>query len=150
MPKDSDITAMEQLCQLLEPLSKLTDALASETRVTLSAIKPVMDHVFHDILVEKDEDSALTKEMKRVMTEDLNKRYTEKAKTVMHMACFIDPRFKSSFLDEPQAAVINNCVQEEALKLTPAQVREEPQSTSSTSTTNNPPTAEGKGLAGLL
>ncbi|XP_051800213.1 E3 SUMO-protein ligase ZBED1-like [Acanthochromis polyacanthus] len=33
MPKDADISVMEQLCQLLEPLSKLTDALASETHV---------------------------------------------------------------------------------------------------------------------
>jgi hypothetical protein len=67
----------------------------------------------------------------------------------MHMVCFVDPRFKMSFLDEPEAAKIDtdSCVQE-ALKLAAAQVREEPQSTSSTST----PTvaSEGKGLAGLL
>jgi len=56
MPKDSHITVIEQLCQLLEPMSKLTDALASETRVTLSAIKPVLDHISCDVLVEKDED----------------------------------------------------------------------------------------------
>lgn len=151
MPKDADISVMEQLCQLLEPLSKFTDALSSETRVTLSAIKPVLDHITHDVLVEKDEDSSLTKEMKRVMSEDLNKRYTEKAKRVMHMACFIDPRFKMSFLDEPEAAIVDNFVQEDLKLVVPVQVREEPQSTSSSSATNIPTVAsEGKGLAGLL
>ena len=151
MPKDADISVMEQLCQLLEPLSKLTDALSSETRVTLSAIKPVLDHITCDVLVEKDEDPILTKEMKRVMREDLNHRYREKAKRIMHIACFIDPRFKSSFLDEPEAATVDSCVREEALKLAPVQVREEPQSTSSTSTTNTTTAAsERKGLAGLL
>eukprot|EP00063_Salmo_salar_P049540 XP_014024375.1 PREDICTED: rhophilin-1-like isoform X4 [Salmo salar] len=58
-------TIMEQLCQLLEPLSKFTDALASETRVTLSAIKPVLDHITRDVLVEKDTEPSLAKEMKR-------------------------------------------------------------------------------------
>ncbi len=145
MPKDTDITVMEQLCQLLDPLSKFTDALCSETRVTLSAIKPVLDHITGDVLEENDEDPALTKQMKRAMREDLNNRYTEKAKGVMQMACFIDPRFKTNFLDDPVDDVVDSCVQE-ALKLTPVQVRQEPQSTSSTSTA----ASGGKGLAGLL
>lgn len=132
------------MCQLFEPLSKFTDALASETRVTLSAIKPVLDHITCEVLVENNNDPSLTKEMKRVMREDLNSRYTERAKNVMKMACFIDPRFKMSFLDEPEPAIVDRCVQE-TLKLTPAQTVEEPQSSS------DPPVAsEGKGLAGLL
>lgn len=49
MPKDSDITVMEQRCELLVPLSQFTDALASETRVTLSAIKPVLEHIKTEI-----------------------------------------------------------------------------------------------------
>ncbi|XP_064877113.1 E3 SUMO-protein ligase ZBED1 [Oncorhynchus nerka] len=133
MHKDADISVMECTC----------------LRDTRAAIKPVLDHITRDVLVEKDTEPSLTKEIKRVMRKDLN-RYTEKAKRVMYMACFIDPRFKISFLDEPEAAKVDtdSCVQE-ALKLAAAQVRDEPQSTSSTSTT---PTAasEGKGLAGLL
>ncbi|CAM4597903.1 unnamed protein product [Leuciscus chuanchicus] len=115
---------MEQLCLLLEPLSKLTDALASETRVTLSAIKPVLDHMNSDVLVEKDTDTSLTKEMKKLKREDLKNRYSEKAKRVMNMACFTDPRFKRSSLDESEASKIEtDCVQE-AVKLA-EQVRDE-------------------------
>ena len=56
---------------------------------------------------------SLNKEMNRVMSEDINNRYTEKAKRVMHMACFIDPRFKRSLLDAPEAAQVDtdSCVQ---------------------------------------
>ena len=56
---------------------------------------------------------------------EVNNRYTEKAKRVMHMACFIDPRFKRHFLDEPEAVKVDtdSCVQG-ALKLVATQVRE--------------------------
>jgi hypothetical protein len=72
-----------------------------------------------DILEENDEDPAwpLTKQMKQVIREDPNKRYTEKAKGVMQMACFNDPRFKTNFLDDPVDDVVDSCVQA-ALKLT--------------------------------
>lgn len=142
MPKDADISVMEQMGQLFEPLGKFTDALASETRVTLSAIKPVLDHITCEILVEHNDDPSLTKEMKRVMREDLNSRYTERAKNVMKMVCIIDPRFKISFLYEPEPAIVDRCVQE-ALKLTPAQTGEEPQSSS------DPPQWHQRGKAWL-
>lgn len=142
MPKDADISVMEQMGQLFEPLGKFTDALASETRVTLSAIKPVLDHITCEILVEHNDDPSLTKEIKRVMREDLNSRYTERAKNVMKMVCFIDPRFKISFLYEPEPAIVDRCVQE-ALKLTPAQTGEEPQSSS------DPPQWHQRGKAWL-
>ena len=43
------------------------------------------------------------------MREDLNNRYTEKAKTVIQMACFIDPRFETSFLGVPKSATVDCC-----------------------------------------
>lgn len=125
MPKDTNIVAMEQLFQLLDPLSKFTNSLSAETRVTLSAIKPILHHIICDVLEENEEDPSLTKPMKRAMRGDLNNQYTEKAKDVMHMACFIDPRFKTNFLDAPVVDVVDSCVQE-TLKLTPVQVRQEP------------------------
>lgn len=84
MPKDTEIIVMEQLCQLLELLSKLMDALASETRVTLSAIKPVLDHINCDVLVERDTDTSLTKEIKSLMREDLKNRYRESKENHEH------------------------------------------------------------------
>ncbi|XP_064819035.1 phosphatidylinositol transfer protein alpha isoform-like [Oncorhynchus masou masou] len=44
----------KMLERFLRQQQPFTDALASETRVTLSAIKPVLDHITRDVLVEKD------------------------------------------------------------------------------------------------
>lgn len=51
MPKDADI---EQVLQILQPLSAFTDALASESRVSLSALRPVLSHIISDILEVKN------------------------------------------------------------------------------------------------
>ncbi|KAK7901209.1 hypothetical protein WMY93_017978 [Mugilogobius chulae] len=55
----------EQVHQLLQPLNELTDVMSSEKQVTLSSLKPVFEHIDKRILNEKEEDSALTKQMKK-------------------------------------------------------------------------------------
>nr|XP_017213371.1 zinc finger BED domain-containing protein 1-like [Danio rerio] len=115
MPKDADIAVIEQVLQILQPLSVFTDALASESRVSLSALWPVLSHIISDILEVKNEDSALTIDLKRVMKSDLESRYSVDAKKVMDLTSFIDPRFKGSFSDDLDATV--NCCIEEASKL---------------------------------
>ncbi|KAI2646950.1 E3 SUMO-protein ligase ZBED1 [Labeo rohita] len=52
MPKDSDVRTLEMVCQPLGPLNDFTDLLASETKTTLSSLKPVMEHIT-GILEEK-------------------------------------------------------------------------------------------------
>lgn len=74
MPKESDITVMEQVCELLGPLRYFTDGLASETRVTLSALKPFLVHIKTEILGESNDDTALISQMKKMMREDLERR----------------------------------------------------------------------------
>lgn len=44
MPKEADITVMEQVCDVLRPLSQFTDALAAETRVTLSTLQCCIEY----------------------------------------------------------------------------------------------------------
>ena len=152
MPKDSHIRVIEQVSQLLEPLSDFTDALASEKRVTLSAIIPVMGHITGDILADKDGDSNLMSEMKKSIRDDLQARYTDNAIRAMRMACLIDPRFKKNFLEEPIAATtMNNCVKE-AVRISEQLPGEYHENTSSdspspTSITQKP---GDKSLAGLL
>ena len=114
MPKDQHITVMEQVCDLLRPLNVFTDALASEKRVTLSAIKPVLVHIKSQILQPADGDQPLVREMKSLMRSDLDTRYSEEAERVMDIACFLDPRFKGDFAEDLDGT-INSCV-DEALK----------------------------------
>ncbi|KAI7811508.1 putative zinc finger BED domain-containing protein 1-like [Triplophysa rosa] len=150
MPKDADIAVIEQVLKILEPLSAFTDALASESRVSLSALKPVLSHIISDILDVKNEDSALTKDLKRLMKSDLESRYTDDAKKVMDLISFVDPRFKGSFSEDLEATV-NFCT-EEASKLTFQTVSEGLAQTEQTSTASPIPTSENQqqSLATLL
>ncbi|XP_068122242.1 E3 SUMO-protein ligase ZBED1-like [Hyperolius riggenbachi] len=161
MPKDSDIATLENVNKILQPLHELTDALASEKRVTLSSLTPILEHIGNEILKEQTEDSILTSQMKTIMREDLLEgRYTESMQRVLHISCLLDPRFKRSFcknLDDTVEACI-----EEAENLAPmshsleestpvnegAEGTESRSTTSSTSTTTT--TKKEKGLSGLL
>lgn len=116
MPKDADIAVIEQVLKILDPLSAFTDALASERRVSLSALKPVLCHIISEILDVKNEDGALTKDLKMIIKTDLESRYTDYAKKVVDLISFVDPRFKGSFSDDIEATV-HFCT-EEASKLT--------------------------------
>lgn len=118
MPKDSDIANLENVNKLLQPLYDLTDALASEKRVTLSSLTPVLEHI-SCILTEQAEDNILTRQMKQEMREDLLEgRYTERMERVLHISCFVDPRFKGSFCKN-LADTVEACV-EEAVNLAAA------------------------------
>jgi len=75
----------------------------------------VLSHIISDILEVKNEDSALTKDLKRVMKSDLESRYTADAKKVMDLTSFVDPQVKGSFSDDLDTTA--TCCIEEALKL---------------------------------
>lgn len=86
-------------------------ALASEKKVTLSSLTPVLEHIGSEILSEQAEDNSLIRQMKQVMTEDLQGRYTEQVKRVLQIASFVDARFKGSFCKNPDDT-IEACVEE--------------------------------------
>lgn len=155
MPKDSDITVMEKTCDLLGQLHQFTDGLASETRVTLSALKPFLDHIQTEILNVCEEDGSLVREMKRMMKEDLDSRYSEDVERMIDLACFLDPRFKGQFSEDLENT-ISVCV-EEALKLvwaTPVRFRqehlEEPSQTQPTASARTAESHKTPSLTGLL
>lgn len=87
MPKDSDITVLEKVSQLICPLHDFTDVLASEKQVTLSSLKPALEHINNEILQDQEEDCTLTKQMKHVIQEDLlmQLRYTEEMNCTEHV-----------------------------------------------------------------
>jgi hypothetical protein len=117
MPKEHHVTTLEKLRQLLSPLNDFEDALASEKRVTMSAVKPIMEHIIGEILLIDGADLADTKAMKQAIRGDLEARYSEKTKQMMEMCCFLNPRFKESFcvnIDERKKACIG-----EAMKILP-------------------------------
>lgn len=115
MPKDSDVQTWDKVFQLLGPLNDFTDLLGSETKTTLSSLKPVMEHITN-LLNEKEGDDALTKQMKKVMMDDLQHCYScEKVKKMIDTACFTDPRFKDNFSQNKEDVI--RSAEEEAVNL---------------------------------
>lgn len=72
--------------------------MTSERQVTLCSLKPVMEHINSEILQDQEVDSTLTKQMRRIMREDLllQLRYTQEMKNMLNISSFVDPRFKGS------------------------------------------------------
>ena len=57
----------------------MIDALSGEKHVTVSAVKPFLNYITTDIVVVKEGDSELTKEMKERDKVDLEVRYSNPA-----------------------------------------------------------------------
>ncbi|KAJ8381502.1 hypothetical protein SKAU_G00022800 [Synaphobranchus kaupii] len=72
----------QAVCAVLAEDS-FTDALTSEKRVTMSALKPIMEHITTEILLDGDEDSDLTKQMKLAMRDDLKTREERASKKTL-------------------------------------------------------------------
>jgi len=50
MPKDSDITVLEPVKAVLEPISLFTDALSGEKHTTLSSVLPLLWKVSESVM----------------------------------------------------------------------------------------------------
>ena len=151
MPKYSDIATLENVNKLLQPVYDLTDALASEKRVTLSSLTPVLEHI--SILTEQAEDNILTRRMKQVMREVLLEgRYRVRGTSAAHLLLC---GFKGSFCKN-LAGTVEACVEEAVNPTAAVPCSQQPQaergeneagegSSSSTSTKR-----KEKSLSGLL
>ena len=51
--------------------------LSGEKQGTVSAIKPLLQHVYTEIVAEKERDSEMTQEMKSAIKSDLESRYSD-------------------------------------------------------------------------
>ena len=88
------------LSSVLCPLHHMTGLLSGEQYVTVSVVKPLLNHILSKVLLEKEEDTTLSKERKIRMKEKLNFYYAEESITLLLGVCsFLDPQFKlSSFI----------------------------------------------------
>ena len=60
-----DIDVLKSISKVLSPISELTDFLFGENHVTVSAIVPVLHNLKTKILLPKEEDTSLTKDIKK-------------------------------------------------------------------------------------
>ena len=93
--QDRDI--LESVAATLKPLKCITDALAGENCVTVSAVKPLLNHLLEKVLVAEDDDTDLTKEMKERI---LELRYLDSEfDHLLELSSFLDPRFKLNYVN---------------------------------------------------
>ncbi|CAL9703629.1 unnamed protein product [Knipowitschia caucasica] len=99
VPTWQDVDVLESINQALQPLQEFTDALSSDCYVSVSYVKPVL-HVFNTcVLAAKEQESDLTKSIKKKILDYLNSKYDDPAtQELLDMACFMDPRFKAGYV----------------------------------------------------
>ena len=97
-PTWQDTDVMESISKTLGPLLEFTGALSWEEYVSVSYIKPVL-HLFNNIvLAAADDETELTKAMKRVILEYLNEKYSDPEMVdLLDVASLVDPRFKDAY-----------------------------------------------------
>ncbi|KAE8575740.1 hypothetical protein XENTR_v10003928 [Xenopus tropicalis] len=93
-----DVEVLEAVNKVLSPLQDFTDALSGEHYVSVSYVKPVL-HLFNTtILAEEDDNSELTRDVKRNILAYLNEKYSNAdTDDLLDIASFLDPRFRTTY-----------------------------------------------------
>ena len=60
IPSWQDCDVLDSIVGALKPLKEMTDVLAGEKGVTVSAVKPIVHYITTEVLVAKEEGTGLT------------------------------------------------------------------------------------------
>ncbi|XP_048094720.1 E3 SUMO-protein ligase ZBED1 isoform X2 [Alosa alosa] len=114
VPTWQDLDVLESVNQALQPLQEFTDALSGESYVSVSYVKPVLHLMKTSVLAEKEDDSDFTKSIKMKILNYMSCKYDYSAtQELLDMACFVDPRFKASYINSDKVADIETRVMSE-------------------------------------
>lgn len=100
MPTWQDIEVLESVNKAVKPLREFTDALSREAYISESYIKPVL-HLFKtNLLQPEEEDTELTKTIKRNTMWYLDDKYSDPVKNkLLDMSSLMDARFRTTYID---------------------------------------------------
>ena len=147
IPTWQDISVWEAIAKALSPIADLTDFLSGDSHVTVSSIQPVLHNLCYKVLAIEDDDTTLTKEIKKGVVDDLQPRYSgTKVQEFLQMATFLDPRFKTDFVDETEELDLL----EDAVVDFGMDVMAPPSEPGATTTAAEPPPAKKKKLVAFL
>ena len=92
IPSWQNCDVLDSIIGALKPLKEMTDVLSGEKGVTVYAVKPIVQHITTELLVAKEGDTELTKEMKEWIKVDLELRYSDPGiNQLLAIASFLDP-----------------------------------------------------------
>ena len=113
VPTWQDHDVLQSIAGALKSLKCMTDALSGESCVTISAVKPLLNHLLEKVLVA-DDDTDLTKEMKERIKVDLELRYLDSEfDHLLEVSSFLDPRFKLIYVNN-RAKVLEDIEKEKS------------------------------------
>ncbi|KAK6167191.1 hypothetical protein SNE40_021284 [Patella caerulea] len=119
LPKVQDLEVLEVVNKAINLIVEFTDALSGESHVNVSMVMPVIQLLNDDILAHKEEDVTLTREIKTRILDYLNDKYSdERSKSLLNIASFLDPRYKTKFLTASDNISTQMKVREEAISVT--------------------------------
>lgn len=99
IPTWQDIDVLESVSKSLGPMLDFTDALSVDEYVSVSFVKPVIQLLNTSLLEMREENTDLTKNIKKMMLDYLNEKYEDDdTQELLDMASFLDPRFKMDFI----------------------------------------------------
>ena len=105
---------MDSILAALAPLRDMTDLLSGESHITISAVRPLIQHLSSTVLGHKDDNSALTKEIKTRVNDDLQRWYSsDETNQLISVCSVIDPRLKLLSLDSSEHTNIKECIKTE-------------------------------------
>ena len=100
IPSWQDCDILLSITVVLKPLKAMTDALSGESCITISAVKPILNHIINE-LKEEDGDMDITKEIKERVKVDLELRYLgDEIGQLLELTSFLDPRFKLTHVND--------------------------------------------------
>ena len=100
IPLWQDCDILLSISAALKPLKAMTDALLGESCITISAVKPILNHIINE-LKEEDGDTDMTKEIKERVKVDLELRYLgNETGQLLELMSFLDPQFKLTYVND--------------------------------------------------
>ena len=152
IPSWQDIEVLEAINKALTPVADLTDLLSGEKYVSISAVKPVLSHMSTEALAESDDDTPLTKDIKRRILTDIESRYLHPdVDELLDIASFLDPRFKTEHICHENVDSIKARLQDEGMELAGCiSVAESVEDQAEPAETDNEPPPKKKKLAKIL
>ena len=101
IPSWQDCDILLSITAALKPLKVMTDALSGESCVTISAVKPLLNHIINE-LKEEEGETEMTREIKERIKVDLELRYLGDGDIgkLLELASFLDPRFKLTHVSD--------------------------------------------------
>ena len=114
IPTWQDFDVIDSVLAALAPLKEMTDLLSGEQHITVSAVRPLVQHISTVVLARKENDSTLTTEIKKRVKENLERRYSsDETDQLVTICSVIDPRFKLSSVDSSNHPNVKEIIKSE-------------------------------------